>query len=201
MNIKHLQRIMVAGVIFLAFSLTSASAQGMASRKFHGRQGAKQCAVQLNLTQDQQTRIKAIFEKSRQEARQVKASNLTPEQKKARLMEIRKGAKNSVNSILTAEQREKAAQMRLQHRNKGKWGKMGAQARLNLTPAQKDQARSIFQTSRERMANVRSDARLSDTQKREKMAAIRRVAHNDFMQILTPEQKAKLSQSVRKSVK
>jgi Spy/CpxP family protein refolding chaperone len=70
-------------------------------------------------------------------------------------------------------------------------------AKLNLTATQRNQAQAIRKTAQERVANVRSDNTLTQAQKRDKVASIMRVAHNDFLEILTPAQRTELQNCQR----
>jgi periplasmic protein CpxP/Spy len=62
----------------------------------------------LNLTQDQQEKVKAIQEKQRTESEAVRNnSSLSREQQREQMMEIRKKYSEQIDVILTPEQREK----------------------------------------------------------------------------------------------
>lgn len=75
--------------------------------------GIRQAIVKLNLTEDQKTRIKGVFETSKVAAQGIKANTaLTPEQKKANLIELRKQTHQNVLSILTPEQQQKLKEMK-----------------------------------------------------------------------------------------
>ena len=67
----------------------------------------------LNLTKDQQEKIRPIFEdqfKQMQVLRQD--TSLTPEQRRAKAQEMRKSVHAQISQILTPEQREKLKEMR-----------------------------------------------------------------------------------------
>jgi Spy/CpxP family protein refolding chaperone len=75
--------------------------------------------AQLNLTDDQRAKIQPILQSSRQQAQAVRNdSTLTPEQKKAKMRDIRQDAMTQMNSLLTPEQQQQWQQMR-QHRGPG----------------------------------------------------------------------------------
>lgn len=76
----------------------------------------------LNLTKDQQEKIKPILDK---EAADMKAidKNLSKEQKMAKFQEIRKNTKEEINKVLTPEQQKKYGEMgaqRKEHHKKDK---------------------------------------------------------------------------------
>ena len=74
-------------------------------------------AEQLNLTEEQKTQLKPIFEESRTQSKSIRQNaQLTPEQKREQMMAIRKDTMQKVNAILTVEQREKMKELRKQGR-------------------------------------------------------------------------------------
>ncbi|ODT35531.1 MAG: hypothetical protein ABS67_01515 [Niabella sp. SCN 42-15] len=119
----------VAGVISL-----SAGAQTMPERKNDGvnkERTEKRGDVykDLNLTKDQQQKLKALREGSRSQMEAIRNDNsLTQEQKKARFDAYREDQKTKMNAILTPEQRAKMdAKMLEMKNNRGQrdWKKSG----------------------------------------------------------------------------
>lgn len=79
--------------------------------------------AKLNLTDDQRAKIQPILQSSRQQAHAVRNdATLTPEQKQAKLRDIRQDTMTQMNSLLTPDQQQQWQQMR-QHRGPG--GKHG----------------------------------------------------------------------------
>jgi periplasmic protein CpxP/Spy len=66
--------------------------------------------------------------------------------------------------------------------------------KLNLTDEQKSQFQKIRQNSLQQAKAIRSDSSLSDEQKKQKMADLRKDSHQQMFAVLTPEQKEKLKQ-------
>ena len=66
--------------------------------------------------------------------------------------------------------------------------------KLNLTDAQKQQFQQISKDTRKQGMAIRQDSSLSEDQKKEKMLALRKQAHQQMFGILTPEQKDKLKE-------
>lgn len=67
----------------------------------------------LGLTDEQTGKIKDIFEKHRDEFATVrKDESLKPEEKRAKLMELRKAEMGEVRALLTPEQKEKLKELR-----------------------------------------------------------------------------------------
>jgi Spy/CpxP family protein refolding chaperone len=61
----------------------------------------------LNLSKDQQEKVKGIQDKQREEAEAVRNSSLGREEQRTKMMEIRKKYSEQIDAILTPEQREK----------------------------------------------------------------------------------------------
>jgi len=71
----------------------------------------------LNLTADQQAKLKPILEQQHQQMRALKTdTSLTPEQKQAKMKELHESTHNQINSILTPEQQQQFAQLRAEHK-------------------------------------------------------------------------------------
>lgn len=66
--------------------------------------------------------------------------------------------------------------------------------KLNLTNAQKQQFQQIGRDMRKQGMAIRQDSSLSSDQKKEKMLALRKQAHQQMFSVLTPEQKEQLKQ-------
>jgi Spy/CpxP family protein refolding chaperone len=87
----------------------------------------------------------------------------------------------------------------------GRWARRAQQRRgqnhmamlaqkLNLTDAQKQQFQQINQDMRKQAMAVHNDSSLSDEQKKEKMQELRKQAHKQMFDVLTPEQREQLKQ-------
>jgi Spy/CpxP family protein refolding chaperone len=61
----------------------------------------------LNLTKEQQEKVKGIQDKQREEAETVRNSSLGREEQRTKMMEIRKKYSEQIEAILTPEQKEK----------------------------------------------------------------------------------------------
>lgn len=94
-----------------------------------GRMNRRDLYQELNLTKDQQEKIKPIQDKQRTEADEVRNnSSLTREQQRDQMMEIRKKYSEQIDLLLTPEQKEKLAKLRkeqqeeMQKRRNGQGG-------------------------------------------------------------------------------
>ncbi|HXZ80864.1 MAG TPA: hypothetical protein VEG30_13110 [Terriglobales bacterium] len=71
----------------------------------------------LNLTADQQAKLKPVLEQQHQQMRALRTdTSLTPEQKQAKVQELRENTHNQINAILTPEQQQQFAQLRAEHK-------------------------------------------------------------------------------------
>ncbi len=78
------------------------------SKGKHGEDRFEKVTKDLDLTTDQQTKIKALNETLRSDAQNIEKNNaLTEDQKKEQIKSVRKKHKEELNSLLTGEQRAK----------------------------------------------------------------------------------------------
>lgn len=71
----------------------------------------------LGLTEEQQGKIKAILEATAPKAKELRADTaLSKEDKRAKMMELRKGEIAEIRAVLTPEQQEKMKEMRAARR-------------------------------------------------------------------------------------
>jgi Spy/CpxP family protein refolding chaperone len=76
-------------------------------------------AEKLGLTEEQKTALKPIMETQIQQAQAIRQdSSLSPEQKQAKLKDLREQNQEEISKILTPEQQEKMKQMRQNMRNR-----------------------------------------------------------------------------------
>lgn len=90
-----------------------------------GMGGGMGPAARLNLTPDQKSKLDPIFQSSRQQVQAVRNdSSLTPEQKQAKISEIRQNTQSQINGILTPEQQQQWQRMQQMHKGR-RGGKPG----------------------------------------------------------------------------
>lgn len=61
----------------------------------------------LNLTKDQQDKVKAIQDKQRAEMETIRNSSLSREEQRTKMMDMRKKYNDEIEAVLTPEQKEK----------------------------------------------------------------------------------------------
>ena len=72
------------------------------------------------------------------------------------------------------------------------------QQRLNLTDAQAEQVKGIFEENFSKMKAVKDDASLTDVQKRDQLKELSAARRDKLAEILTPEQKAKAGEETKR---
>lgn len=109
----------------------------------------------------------------------------------------------TVGQQSTPQQRPDQNQPQGEGQKRGPWAHRGGQRqnhmtmlarKLNLTDQQKQQFQQINQNMRKQVMAVHNDASLSDDQKREKMQDLRKQAHKQMYDVLTPAQRDQLKQ-------
>ena len=61
----------------------------------------------LNLTKEQQEKVKAIQDKQREEMETIRNGSLSREEQRSKMMELRKKYNEQIEAVLNAEQKEK----------------------------------------------------------------------------------------------
>jgi len=149
------------GGLLLAGSLV-AYAQGGGTGAGHRHPGFARIGQMLNLTTDQQSKARVIFQGVRKDAMAV----LTPAQRK--------------------QFRTDMTDMRKQHlQQRGQMFKA-----LNLTAEQQASIKTIHTAARTQAQAIRNDAKLSKDEQRTQLMALRRDTMQKIEQVLTPEQQA-----------
>lgn len=159
----------------------------------------------LNLTEEQKSRLTPILKNEAEQARAIRQdTSLTPDQRRAKVKELRQSTRAQIETILTAEQRQKMATFAAQrgqgmHPGRG----MGMNAtpnmdrlskELNLTDEQKAKLQPLFEEHRKQMQSIWQDTSLTPEQKRAKAKELRQSHHQQMMAVLTPEQQQKFQQ-------
>jgi len=126
--------ILVLLAVGLTFAQTSQESQAPTSDKHAGMHHNGESADQhlqmltekLNLTDDQQAKLKPIFEDQMQQMKAVREdSSLSQEQKRAKMKSIHESLHDQISAVLTPEQQAKFKQMRQEQMEKHKGMKEG----------------------------------------------------------------------------
>ncbi len=83
------------------------------------QQHLQHLSSELNLTEDQKTKIQPILQSEFQQLKSVKDdASLSPDQKQAKVQEIRENAKSQIAPTLTPDQQKKLAAMKEEREQK-----------------------------------------------------------------------------------
>ena len=199
----------------LAFVLFAGAAQAQTKDSSHHRKGGHEMmAKQLNLTADQQAKLKSIREQEHKDMKALKENkSLTADQLKTQRTELHKKYRAQSESVFTPEQKQQLAKLKSEHKGKNGKGKgfkkdgqanrsnghkgfqrgEGFQKELNLTQDQKDKMAKLRAESKTSFESIRKDQSLTDDQKKAKMQELRKQQSEQMKSILTAEQLEKMN--------
>jgi Spy/CpxP family protein refolding chaperone len=202
-----MKKILTATLAFVLFA-GAAQAQTKDSTGRHHKAGHEMMAKQLNLTADQQAKLKAIHEQERTEMKALTGNkSLTADQLKSQRSELHKKYRTQTESVFTAQQKQQLEKMKSERKGKGfkKDGQANAKGQkgfqrgegfqkdLNLTQEQKDKMAKLRADSKSSFESIRKDQSLTDDQKKAKMQDLRKQQSEQMKSILTAEQLEKLN--------
>jgi Spy/CpxP family protein refolding chaperone len=234
-----MKRILTSALI-LALSIGAAQAQSTTTDKKEGQKKERKGDFKghhkghkgggyekLNLTADQQSRMKAVQAdfKKQHEALKAQESTLTVTQMKEKRKALHQQHRTQMESILTKEQKAQIAKMKAERKasvkaGKGDKGRFDSTARrdfrkggvkgeargqrgaefgkeLNLTADQQTKMQQVRTDFRTKMEAVRNDNALTQEQKKTKFQELAKAQQAQLKSILTKEQQEKM-QSLRK---
>ena len=178
------------------FTLTyTAGAQNKMGKKDHHHQQHQKgmMAKQLNFSEEQKTRAKAINEDSRKKMLELnKNENITVKEQRDRKAAIMKERKAKMGGLLTAEQKTKQTQLKAKHKAKKEAGYVRhmdkMKTNLNLTDDQVTKLKAQHSTMQAKAEKIKTNKSLSREQKKEQMMALKAEAKEQHNKIFTPEQ-------------
>ena len=170
----------------------------------------EQFSKAVNLTDEQQEKIKPIFQNETQQLLSLRDDkSMSAEDKQEKLKQIREATRDQIQPLLTPDQLEKwgayREEARGQNEDRREWRmhhrgsrEMTWQARfeqfsktLNLTEDQQQKIKPIFADQTEQIKAVVSDKSLSQQNKQEKVKAIHSATEEKIEPFLTPDQMEK----------
>ena len=230
----------LTSALILALSIGAAQAQSTTTDKKEGQRkehkgefkghhkGRKGEGMEkLNLSADQQTRMKALHAdfKKQQEALKAQENTLTVAQMKEKRKALHEQHRAQMETILTKEQKDQLAQMKAERKAQAKagkgdrrgfdstgrkdFGKRGPQGEagmgrggdlskeLNLTADQQTKMQQIRTDFRSQMEAIRNDNALTPEQKKARFQELAKAQQEQVKSILTKEQIQKM-ESLRK---
>jgi Spy/CpxP family protein refolding chaperone len=210
-----------SAVIFFA---GAAQAQDSTKHRQHDHavKGGQRFSKEIGLTEAQKAEFKTQNEAFRTQAKAIRDNQaLSQDQKKTQLETLRKQQHEKMQSILTAEQKEKLkasakenkgkfAGKEGREKGKGKRDLKGAKGmkngpdvtklkeKLNLTDAQVSKIKANQTDFKSKADAIKSNAQLSEEQKKEQFKALAEQRKENIKSILTAEQLEKMK-SAKKS--
>jgi len=98
------------------------------------REHFKKVAQELNLTDEQKSKVQAVFQQERQKLQALRAdTSLTPDQRRAKVKEIRDEIGTKMKGILTTEQYDKWMRIREEARQNWQERRQERQGNKNQT--------------------------------------------------------------------
>ncbi len=164
------------------------------------RERMQETAKELNLTDEQKQKLQTIVRERMEKLREMREdNNLSREEKMEKFKAAREAITAEVKTVLTPEQFEKWKAK--QGPVAGATNRPGARLQeaiqnLNLTDAQKEQLKPIYQEQMETLRELHQNESLSMAEKLEKLKAIRQQVAPKFKKVLDAEQYAKWEKDV-----
>jgi len=158
-----------------------------------GRNRMEEIAKELQLTDEQQSKLRDVFQGPAEEFKALRANtNLSNEQKMKEFQAIQQKIEPQVKAILTPEQFAKWQVLREKMTAQSAAGvrdRMAAIAvELKLTDEQKAKLKEVFQGPTEQIKALRANTNLTPEQKMKEYQAIQEKVEPQVKEILTPEQ-------------
>ena len=198
----------VAGVLSLQPLTRAADTNEPAPPAAGGRLAAQrermqETARELNLTDEQKEKLQAIIRGQGEKLRELRQdTSLSQPEKAEKFKAIREDIIAEAKKVLTPDQFEKwqAKQGQLAGGAGGAGGPLariqGAIKDLNLTDAQKEQLKPIYQEQMEKLRDLHQDANLSILEKLTKLKAMNKEIAPKLKKVLDAEQFAKWEKDV-----
>jgi Spy/CpxP family protein refolding chaperone len=190
------------GLVLMTFLAFGASAQ----EKQHGGRGKHKAnyhrqhiTKDLNLTEDQKQKMKAIHEDHRKQMAELKKNeNITVKEMRDRKSSLAQQHKSAIEGILTPEQKTKLQEQRNKSMEKAR--EMRAKRtekmtkELALTEAQSSKLKSLNENYQSKFESVRKDESIDRPAKKEQFKALKQQRDEELKNVLTQEQMQKLAE-------
>jgi Spy/CpxP family protein refolding chaperone len=160
---------------------------------------------QLNLTPEQQAKLKTLREEYKHKAYTLRNEALPEAERRTKMQTLHKEHRASMEAILTPAQIEQLAQLKAAHNPDGKYEKRfnangskthhrkeDLQEELNLTSAQQEKLGEIRKDFKTKAVSVRNNPALAQEEKQKQMQALRKAHEEAIKTVLTKEQAEKL---------
>jgi Spy/CpxP family protein refolding chaperone len=164
------------------------------------RERMQETARELNLTSEQTAKLQSIVRERTQKLRALRQDDsLSPEEKRQKLVAARAEIVSEVKKVLTPEQFEKWKAR--QGQTPGRTARPLARLQeaindLNLTDAQKEQLKPLYQEQMEKLRDLYQDTTLSMAEKLDKLKSIHQEAAPKLRKVFNADQYAKWEKDV-----
>lgn len=150
----------------------------------------------LNLTEEQKTKLKTMNEEFRKQMDELKKQDqITVKEYREKMETLRKNHRTEFQSLLTPEQKEQIKKDReaLKIKNKERAQKRMEKMKqeLNLTEEQSAKMDEMKKANMEKMKAIRENGSLTEEQKTEQVKEVMKKQKGDLKSILTEEQLSK----------
>ncbi|MFN2457793.1 MAG: hypothetical protein ABR502_06310 [Chitinophagaceae bacterium] len=197
-----MKKIIIAVLIFAFTGSVNAQKNGKEKIK-HNQRTHHEIRQQVNLSNDQQTRIRSINENFRKQMEELrKQDQLTVKEMNEKKHSLQKQHKQDIQAVLTAEQKEQLAKSKKEQKEKGlksrkeKAGKISEE--VDLTNDQRQKITQLRESYHAKAEALKNDNTLTKEQKRERLQELMKQQRAEMKTILTEEQIQKLQSRERK---
>lgn len=178
------------------------------------RQGQEDMYQQLNLTTDQQAKVKALREDFQKQVQDLRSQNLSEDDRRTKMQTLRQQQRTQMDAILTPDQKTQLDKLRSQRQeqmgdqrngndstgrhnrqsfNNHKAGR-DLQKELNLTSDQQAKIKDIRTDFKSKAQTIRNDQSLTQDQKKAKFHELMQQQQEQMKTVLTKEQQEKWQQ-------
>jgi hypothetical protein len=200
---QRLATVLLAGTMSLSLCVAASAQKGQKGQPGQKRAAAAVVAPallsKLDLTGDQQVKIKAATATLQEERKKAQGLS-TPKEKKQANQQALQAYQATLKSTLTAEQQQRLAQMMAQAREYKGMGPMGNQlVGIDLSDEQKQKIQAIGARYEPELTKLRQSVKESNDKKavRGQMQDLNRKMMAEIKAVLTPEQQKSLAPAGR----
>lgn len=194
-----MKKVLVSLLAVMLLTTSLFAQQKRAFKPSHQLQQKTHLAKQLSFSAEQKAQAKLYKENTRKQLQELnKNENITVKEFRDRKAAILKEQKTKMQGLLTAEQKAKLTELKVQRKEKA----VQAQAlhlqkmktKLNLSDDQVAQMKAQHDKVRAQMGAIKNNDKLSRVERKEKMTALKAEAREQRKKIFTEEQLKKMGE-------
>jgi hypothetical protein len=194
-----MKKVLVSLLAVMLLTTSLFAQQKRAFKPSHQHQQKTHLAKQLSFSAEQKAQAKLYKENTRKQLQKLnKNENITVKEFRDRKAAILKEQKTKMQGLLTAEQKAKLTELKVQRKEKA----VQAQAlhlqkmktKLNLSDDQVAQMKAQHDKVRAQMGAIKNNDKLSRVERKEKMTALKAEAREQRKKIFTEEQLKKMGE-------